>query len=60
MFENVAPDLRRVFRQADDIARGAESELATVHLLLAMFVTPCPARDALPQVGVDEARVVAA
>lgn len=60
MFDRVAPDLRGVIRQAEDIARQTERPLSSVHLLLAIFVTPCAAREALAEVGVDEARVMAA
>ena len=60
MFDRVAPDLRRIFSQAGDIAHGAQAPANTVHLLLAMFVTPCPAREALAEVGVDEGRVIRA
>lgn len=60
MFERSAPDVRQVLRQAHDIARRTTAPLSSVHLLLAMFVTSCRARDALAEVGVDEQKVIAA
>ncbi|GEM_PF-345513 len=60
MFERVAPDLRHVVAHAGDMAGALDVELNSVHLLLAMFVTPCRAREVLAEVGVDEARVMVA
>lgn len=48
-----AADVRRIAAAAQDIARGANHPPSSVHLLLAMFVSPCLAREFLAEVGAD-------
>ncbi len=53
-----ADEVRRISAAATDLARGSSSPANSVHLLLAMFVSPCAARDLLTEVGADHDAVL--
>ncbi|MCO4761758.1 MAG: AAA family ATPase [Myxococcales bacterium] len=53
-----ADDVQRISAAAMDLARGAGRPVSSVHLLLAMFVTPCAARDLLAEVGAHHGSVL--
>jgi len=58
MWHRLAPEVRTIVAHAEDMARMAGQPLTSVHYLLAIYVTPCTARDALHERGVDDQRVL--
>ena len=58
MWHRLAPEVRTIVGQAEDMAKQAGNQPSSVHFLLALFVTPSAAGDTLAEAGIDEQQVL--
>lgn len=54
----LAPELARILREAEDIARQIPAPPHSLHVLLALFTSDDPARHTLLDLGVDEDKIL--
>ncbi len=58
MADRWSRDVRTILKQADQVARASGRPTTSVHLVAAMLIVNCPARELLFEAGVDDTRLL--